>query len=164
MGTQTRQSDFGPPVAPIGDRWLQVTPGECFTIRTSCSDTNGAYVAFEFVAEPRNGVPMHVHDNEEEHFIIIDGTVHIANGGKTVDATAGMSVTVAKGVPHAWCNLADSRVRMLVIFTPGRIEGLFRATASRQGGDPAAIAHAYGTRIVGPPLAEGLYTIATPRT
>src|SRR5437763_15815760 len=99
MGTQTQISDPGPPVAPA-DRWLQVTPGECFTIRTSSGDTNGTYVVFEFVAEPRNGVPMHVHHNEEEHFIIVEGTVHIANGNKTLDATAGTSVTVAKGVPH----------------------------------------------------------------
>ena len=78
MGTQTRISDTWPPIAPAADRWLQVTPGECFTIRTSSWDTNGTYVVFEFVAEPRNGVPMHVHDNEEEHFIIVEGTVHLA--------------------------------------------------------------------------------------
>jgi hypothetical protein len=34
----------------------------------------------EIVADPRNGVPMHIHNNEEEHFIILEGKAFIANG------------------------------------------------------------------------------------
>jgi hypothetical protein len=107
---------------------------------------------------------MHVHEHEEEHFIIVEGSVHMANGDKTMNVTAGSAVTVRKGVPHAWCNMADSLHRMLAIFTPGHIEGLFQAVAWRQEHDDVgAIANAYRTRIVGPPLPEGLYTITSPR-
>jgi mannose-6-phosphate isomerase-like protein (cupin superfamily) len=145
--------------------WLEMTPGERFTIRTSSRATNDAYVVLEVVAEPGNGVPMHIHENEEEHFIIVDGTAHLANGDKVLDLTAGSAVTVGKGVPHAWCNRTDVPLRMLVIFTPGHIEGLFRATAEEKGdGDLLAIANAYGTRIVGPALLEGIYTTLTPRS
>jgi mannose-6-phosphate isomerase-like protein (cupin superfamily) len=146
------------------DGWLQVTPGERFKILTSSWDTGGSCAVFEFIVEPRNGVPMLVHDNEEEHFIVAGGTVHIVNGDKAMDVAAGTSVTVRKGVPHAWCNLSDSPVRMLVVFTPGRIEELFRANASGKGHDLEALARAYGTRIVGPPIREGLYTFASPRS
>jgi quercetin dioxygenase-like cupin family protein len=98
------------PTAPlIGNtaEWLQVTPGERFTIRTSTRHTNGAYAVFEFVADPGNGVHMHVHDNEEEHIIILDGTALVANGNHTFDATVGTSFTVSRGIPHAWCNVSD---------------------------------------------------------
>jgi mannose-6-phosphate isomerase-like protein (cupin superfamily) len=145
--------------------WLEVTPGERFTIRTSCKATNDAYVVLEFVAEPGNGVPMHIHDNEEEHFIIVEGTAHMANGDTMVDLTAGSAITVDKGVPHAWCNRTEAPLRMLVIFTPGHIEGLFRAVAEANGGgDMLTIANAYHTRIVGPPLLEGMYTTFSPRS
>jgi mannose-6-phosphate isomerase-like protein (cupin superfamily) len=148
----------------VESEWLEVTPGERFAIRTASTVTSGAYVVLEVVAEPRNGVPTHVHDNEEEHFIIVEGTAHMANGNETLDVAAGSAITVGKGVPHAWCNRTNFLLRMLVIFTPGRIEGLFRATSVRkQEDDVLAIANAYGTRIVGPPLLDGIYTVLSPR-
>jgi quercetin dioxygenase-like cupin family protein len=58
--------------------WLQATPGERFTIRTSVKETDGNFTVLEVVADPRNGVPMHIHANEDEHFIVLDGTLHIA--------------------------------------------------------------------------------------
>jgi len=36
----------------------------------------------ELIADPRNGVPMHIHQNEDEHFIVLEGSLHIANGDK----------------------------------------------------------------------------------
>jgi mannose-6-phosphate isomerase-like protein (cupin superfamily) len=108
------------------DGWLQTTPGERFKIRIRAEETQAAYTMLEMVADPRNGVPMHIHKNEDEHFIVLEGTLHIANGDKRLDAPAGTSVTVNKGVPHAWCNLSLTPLRMLVIFSPGHIEGLFR--------------------------------------
>lgn len=100
----------------------------------------------DVVAAPRNGVPLHVHDHEEEHFIVVDGTLHIANGDHALDATAGRSVTVRKGVPHAWCNLSDAPARMLVVFTPGNIEGLFRAATNSATYDIENLPGEYGTR------------------
>jgi mannose-6-phosphate isomerase-like protein (cupin superfamily) len=147
-----------------GSEWLEVTPGERFTIRVPSRATSGAYVVLEVVAEPCNGVPMHVHENEEEHFIIVEGTAHMANGDRTLDVAAGSAVIVDKGIPHAWCNRTDTCLRMLVIFTPGHIEGLFRATAAnKREDDVIAIANSYGTRIVGPPLLDGIYTALSPR-
>ncbi len=142
--------------------WLEVTRGERFTIRTPCNATHDAYVVFEVIAEPRNGVPLHIHEREEEFFIILEGTAHMVNGDETLQATAGAAVTVGKGIPHAWCNLTDMPLRMLVIFTPGHIEGLFRE-ASRGTARILALADAYGTRFVGPVPSEGIYSIISPR-
>jgi mannose-6-phosphate isomerase-like protein (cupin superfamily) len=143
---------------------MEVTPGERFTIRTSSAATNGAYLALEVIADPQNGVPMHVHDNEEEHFIIVEGTARIANGDRTLDLPTGSMTTVGRGVPHAWCNLASMPLRMLVVFTPGQIEELFVAVSKRaRDSDIGLLASAHGTRIVGPPLLEGIYTTFSPR-
>jgi len=143
--------------------WLEVTPGERFTIRTSIAQTQGAYTMLEVVAEPRNGVPMHIHKNEDEHFIVLEGTLHIANGNERSDLPAGTAVTVKKGVPHAWCNRSDTLLRMLVVFSPGHIEGLFRANPIRRGDDLAALIEQFGVVMVGPALFEDIYTIHSPR-
>ena len=147
---------------PTESEWLETTPGERFKIQTSSSDTGGAYLILEVEAGPRIGVPLHTHDNEEEHFIVIEGTVQIAVGGKTQDFPAGTSVTVGKGIPHAWCNLNDSLVRFVVIFTPGRVEEMFRGVAAKKVDDVVAFARSYGTRIVGPALHPGLKNYFTP--
>ena len=117
----------------------------------------------ELVAGPRNGAPMHVHKNEDEHFIVLEGTLHIANGDKTLDAPAGTAVTVRKGVPHAWCNLSETPLRMLLVFSPGHIERLFREVAARENDDIATILDKFGCLIVGPALLEGVYSISSPR-
>ena len=144
--------------------WLQVTPGERFRIRTSVKETKGIYTMLELIADPRNGVPMHIHQNEDEHFIVLEGSLHIASGDQRFDAPAGTTVTVGKGVPHAWCNLMDIPLRMLIVFSPGNIEDLFKATAARESDDIAALAAKYGTLLVGPPLLEEIHTITSPRT
>ena len=55
------------------DGWLQITPGERFRIRASVKETKGIYTMLELIADPRNGVPMQIHQNEDEHFIILEG-------------------------------------------------------------------------------------------
>jgi mannose-6-phosphate isomerase-like protein (cupin superfamily) len=146
------------------DEWLHVTPGERFIIRTSVDATKGIYTMLELIADPRNGVPMHIHQNEDEHFVVLEGSLHVANGDKRFDAPAGTTVTIKKGVPHAWCNLMDTPLRMLVVFSPGNIEDLFKATAARESDDIAALAAKYGTLLVGPPLLEEIHSITSPRT
>ena len=91
--------------------WFEITAGERFSIRVSSEETESAYTMLEVVADHRNGTPMHVHQNEDEHFIILEGTAHFAYGDKTVDAPAGANITVSKGIRHAWCNLSEGALR-----------------------------------------------------
>jgi hypothetical protein len=53
---------------------------------------------------------------------------------------------------------------MLVIFSPGHIEGLFKEVASRQSEDVAAILDKYGCRFVGPPLLESIHAFDPSRS
>jgi hypothetical protein len=52
----------------------------------------------------------------------------------------------------------------MLVFSPGRIEGLFRAAAGVDDVDRiAAIAGRYGTQLIGPPLHERVHSIYSPR-
>lgn len=152
--------------AGVASEWSEVTPGEVFAIRTSATETDGIYTMIEIVADPRNGVPMHVHANEEEHFLILEGSVHLTNGEQKLELSAGDSATVKRGVPHAWANISDGIVRMLIIFSPGHIEKTFRLIQSLKGGDLEAVLESNesdGATIVGPPPFENIYTVLSPR-
>jgi mannose-6-phosphate isomerase-like protein (cupin superfamily) len=152
-------------IAPDQDRgeWLQVTPGERFKIRVSSAQTMGSCSVIEILADPHNGVPVHIHTKEEEHFIVLEGTLDIAVGARRWDTPAGTSVTVRRGEPHAWCNPTDVPLHMLVVFSPGHIDGLFRAAAGVGDVDKVtAIAAHYGTQLIGPPLPETVHSIYAP--
>ncbi|MDY6962614.1 MAG: cupin domain-containing protein, partial [Pseudomonadota bacterium] len=86
-----------------GGDWMEVTPGEVFKIRTSATETDGIYTILEIIAEPRNGVPMHVHANEEECFVVLEGSLHLTQGEDRLNLLAGDVATVRRGTPHAWC-------------------------------------------------------------
>jgi quercetin dioxygenase-like cupin family protein len=145
---------------------LEATPGERFNFRVSSEETAGVYMMFEVVADPRNGVPMHIYNHEDEHFLILEGTLRLAIGDEPADVPAGAAVTARRGMPHAWANMTDTPVRFLVVFSPGRIEELFRQNIAIKNDLAAAAANSdrFGTVVVGPPIAEGLYTFFSPRS
>ncbi|MBR0696941.1 cupin domain-containing protein [Bradyrhizobium lablabi] len=146
------------------DEWLQLTPGERFRISVSSAQTKGAYSVMEFVAHHNNGVPLHIHGNEEEHFIVLGGTLDLAVGNRRWHVAAGSCATAKRGEPHAWRNPADTPLHMLVVFSPGSIDAMFRACAGVNDVDKiVAIVAPYGTQLTGPPLGESDYSIYSPR-
>jgi hypothetical protein len=95
---------------PAEGEWLETMPEERFKIQTSSSDTGGAYLIFEVEAAPRIGVPLHTHDHEEEHFIVVEGTIQIAVGGKTQDAGLPSWYFCQRQQGHSPCMVQSNRL------------------------------------------------------
>jgi mannose-6-phosphate isomerase-like protein (cupin superfamily) len=133
--------------------WAEVAQNDHrFIIRIPSKDTDGAYSVLEVLATQRQGTPIHIHDNEDEFFLILEGTGRFANGDKRLDVAVGGALTVSKGVPHAWCNLSETPLRIPVLFTPGGIDAAFLEITKRGNVDFAVMADKFGTRVVGPML------------
>lgn len=148
------------------NQWWEITPGEKFAVRASMQDMGGLCTIIEMTVDPRNAVPLHTHANEEEHFIVLEGTFQMVIGGESRVLSAGESVTVTKGTPHTWANLSDALVRVLIIFTPGNMEETFRLIGSSDGSNLAEIAEMAkngGSEMVGPPPFENVYSVMSPR-
>jgi mannose-6-phosphate isomerase-like protein (cupin superfamily) len=135
-----------------GDDWLQTRPGERCLIRTTAADTNGAFSVVEIISQPGDGTPIHVHRNEDEHFVILEGTARILYGDKTFDAPAGTSVSASRNIPHAWCNPFDTPFRMVVIASPGGCEDALRVIAKGGDVDKVALAARLQIEVLGPPM------------
>jgi mannose-6-phosphate isomerase-like protein (cupin superfamily) len=153
-GTQTS------PAKPVGSsghgktrEWLQGVPGGRAWIAIPAMDTDGAYSVVEIVSNPGESTPMHVHQNEDEHFVIVEGTARFAYGDEIFDAPAGTSITLSRKIPHAWGNASGLPLRMVAICTPGGAEEVFRVIG--QGGtdvDITSLANKYNVQVVGPLL------------
>jgi mannose-6-phosphate isomerase-like protein (cupin superfamily) len=128
--------------------WFESRPGERFRICTSAAQTNGAYSVVEIVAEHGYGTPVHIHQNEDEHFVVVEGTASMVNGDQAFEATAGAAISLRKGIPHAWCNRSDSPLRLVITNVPGGIEEALRLSAN--GVDVRAVAEQFAVRVVGP--------------
>jgi mannose-6-phosphate isomerase-like protein (cupin superfamily) len=73
------------------------------------------------VLEPGQGVPSHVHVDEDDSFLVLDGTLSLVVGhdARSVQATAGTFVLVPAGTPHAIANDGPDVVRLLNVHAPG---------------------------------------------
>lgn len=130
--------------------WLQTRLGERCLIRISAAETGGAYAVTEIVSDSGDGTSLHIHQNEDEHFIILEGTIRIVYGDKTFDVAAGASVTLEKGIPHAWRNPSKSRLRMVVMTSPGGCEEILRVVARGDDIEVATLAERFDIRTLGP--------------
>ena len=140
----------------LNDQWLQARAGERFSICIPAAATNGCYSVTEILSSRGDSTPVHLHENEDEHILVVEGTARILYGDETFDARAGTTVRLARGIPHAWGNPADTPLRLVITATPGGVEECLRLIAtSGDQLDPVALADKYAVRLIGPPLLGG---------
>lgn len=120
-----------PPLRPLlthpADRPAVWLAGDRLTVMLSAAETGGAFSLFDCEVGPDCGAPPHTHQREEETFRILDGEVEFHIGAETVIARPGDVVFGPRGVPHWFHNRTATMARMLVLATPGGLEGFFLA-------------------------------------
>ena len=92
-------------------------------------DSNGDFSLIEAVMEPGNEPPPHVQSREDEMYYILEGEVDVYVGEEAFKVQTGECVFLPKLKPHAFV-IRSSRIRLLLIITPGGLEEAFRSTAS----------------------------------
>lgn len=73
------------------------------------------------VLRPGQGVDGHRHRDEDDSFLVVEGTLTLTVGddGREVEADAGTFVLVPAGTLHAITNAGVSEVRFLNVHAPG---------------------------------------------
>jgi quercetin dioxygenase-like cupin family protein len=105
------------------------------TERVQMAETGGAYGITEHLLTAASNPPVHVHDDEDEAFYVLDGELELEVAGQVVVAGPGTYALAPRAVPHTFRVLTPT-VRMLVIGSgkaSDNIEHFFHAV-----GDPAA--------------------------
>lgn len=143
-------ADEGEVVTALGSRYLFKLRGE---------HTGGAFSLVEETLLDSEGPPLHVHENEEETFYVLDGQGVFVVGETEQELRRGDLVVVPRGAPHTLAPRGADPLRMLVIVSPAGLEQFFVDVERRERNgmeldedDVVALAAEYGTRIVGPPI------------
>lgn len=126
-----------------------------------CAAATGGHLSIVYGdSGPDLGPPRHIHDAEDEIFIVLEGSMTFEVAGKlTVCGPLDVAV-VPRGTAHCFVT-GTQGARGLTIFTPGGFEGFFAAMAKANFSMPqdlakmTATAARFRSRIVGPGLATG---------
>lgn len=128
------------------------------TVKLNAAESGGLLSAFVTHDAPRVGPPLHVHRNEDEALIVLEGRYVAQENGARHELAPGMVAYFPRGVAHTYANAGDTPGKLLVITTPGGFETFFREVDRLcQGGPPAEaeflkVAHRHGLELVGPPV------------
>lgn len=104
--------------------------GDTMWLKATAAETAGAYTLIEVMAAPGGGPPPHIHENEDESFYVLEGTFELLIGDRMLRAEPGTYALVPRGTVHRFRNCGEHTGRLLILFTPGGLEGFFRAAGT----------------------------------
>jgi mannose-6-phosphate isomerase-like protein (cupin superfamily) len=100
--------------------------GEDVTVKLSGDQTGGRFSLFAETSPPGGGPPPHIHANEDETFIVVEGEFEFMIGSERKRVKAGEIVFGPRMVPHTFKNVSAAPSRMYVLCAPSGFEGFFR--------------------------------------
>jgi uncharacterized cupin superfamily protein len=78
------------------------------------------------VVPPGGGPPPHIHNAEDELFVVLEGELRLEVDDRTIQAAVGSVLYVPKGTRHAYSNVGTAPARMLFLYTPAGMERMFQ--------------------------------------
>jgi mannose-6-phosphate isomerase-like protein (cupin superfamily) len=126
--------------------------------------TGGALSVLEFTDSAGHAPPLHIHEDEEEVWIVLDGKITFFVGDRKFDLEPGQVAYGPRGVAHSYLVRSD-KARLAAVFAPGNVEEWFTANGSPVSSvdeAPAAFdigailasADTFHVRVAGPPPTE----------
>ncbi|MGH3076893.1 MAG: cupin domain-containing protein [Gaiellaceae bacterium] len=100
-------------------------------IRATAETTGGAFCLFEEVP-PIADTPLHVHENEDELFYVLEGEHLVRVGNDEYRVGPGGLVFAPRGIPHSQRRAIPGQGRELVLTAPAGLEGFFRELAAAE--------------------------------
>lgn len=105
--------------------------GVPLSFKVKGENTGGAFTMFEVTAPPLDpGVAVHRHEQTDEGFYVLEGTLHLEIDGQEMMLGPGAFALVPRGTPHRQGNGGDKPLRVLNTMSPSApSEGYFEAMA-----------------------------------
>lgn len=140
---------------------LEWIGGGVMSVLFDAQSTGGQLTLLRTKLRQGDASPVHVHGNEDEMFVLLQGSGIFWVGDARYEVSEGGVVFLPRRIPHAYRFVSET-VEILTLCTPAGIEGFFRAAGhdlrepKPEGWamTPATMAAAmaqHGGRIIGPP-------------
>ena len=86
------------------------------SIKVTTADSNGAFFVAEIAHHAKGGPPRHLHHDQDEWFLVIEGENIIDIGDERYLLGPFISLSGPRGIPHCWST--KRRTRIVFVFTP----------------------------------------------
>src|SRR4051812_25324018 len=135
--------------------------GALVVVHVDAARSDGRLGMWESIEPEGTALPLHVHHREDEQAVVLEGCVTSWVGDRVRHLSAGDTVALPRGVPHAH-RVTSPRARILTVASPGGFERLFTDLGTPAtpdgpvGGMPdtaarSALVARLGVEMVGPP-------------
>lgn len=104
--------------------------GDTYTTLLSGAQTGGSFAMLEALVPAQTGPPPHIHQAEDETFILLEGILDFHVADDLHRAEADSVIFVPRGTRHHFSNVGDGLARMLFLYSPAGMEGMFSEIGS----------------------------------
>lgn len=102
-------------------------------VKVRDQNTSGAYSVHDNVIPAgASGPRPHLHRHHDEAFYVLEGTLTLRMGARTITAPPGSFLLVPRGVVHQPSNPGMEPVRVLLFFSPAGMDCFFVEAAERR--------------------------------
>lgn len=124
-----------------------------FNTKLSTADTDGATYVVDTIRSRRGGPPFHLHFDQDEWFMVMEGQFRFRVGDEFFDLGPGDSIFGPRRVPHQFANVTETG-RLLIMFQPAGTMEQFFATGmmNPMSAEFAELSRQHGMEVLGPPL------------
>lgn len=127
--------------------------GDNQLIKLTGKDTDGQFTAIYQDNPPNTQIPLHIHENEDEVYKVVEGEVEFTVGGKTTSLKGGDTIFLPRKIAHTWKVVGTSNAKVYLDIFPAGLENMFEELNKLKAGPPdfpkvAEICGRYGIKFV----------------
>ncbi|GGF79412.1 cupin domain-containing protein [Alteromonas lipolytica] len=125
---KSKEKQYTPAFSKLGEGKPVMYTGRPIYHHVSAEDLPSEVGLFEEILPAKSlGAPPHTHTNEDEIFVVLQGTVHFLNGNEEVVAQPGTVASLPRNNQHGFWNPYDEPAQLLVFVAPGHFQEFFGA-------------------------------------
>lgn len=102
--------------------WFNTTLVE---VKATGEQTNRVFSLVQVLSPPGSETPLHINNNEEVTYYVLEGELTFTVGEKTIKGLPGSCIYVPRQIKHKFKIEGSSPARMLNMYTPAGREQLF---------------------------------------
>ncbi|TRO57346.1 cupin domain-containing protein [Streptomyces sp. IB201691-2A2] len=104
---------------------LEWIGGSVFSVLLDAEATGGQLTVGRFDVSKGEAPPFHVHNNEDEVFLLLSGSALVWADDEEHELREGGIVFLPRRIPHGY-RITSEKADLLLISTPGGLEKMFR--------------------------------------
>jgi mannose-6-phosphate isomerase-like protein (cupin superfamily) len=109
-----------------GQEEILAVSGNTISIRLAGEQTADAYSVFEISAPPNVGAGLHIDNDWDEFWHVMEGTFTFMLNGEPIELGAGGFAHGPRGIPHSFKNTGETTGKLVMFTTPSGLENFFR--------------------------------------